>query len=88
MAGNEFTIYTNGEFSVSSVDLTYYRKPIPVEFQNCINVSTGQATGDVPCEFKDDVAEILVDNAVAILAADIESFNQYTRASTSVQTNT
>jgi len=89
MSGDQFTIYTNGEFEVTSVDLTYYRKPIPVEFKNCIDVSTGlPANKDIPCEFKDDIAEILVDNAVAILAADIESFNQYTRASTSVQSNT
>jgi len=88
MAGDQFTIFTGGEFQISSVDLTYYRKPTPVQFQNCIDVSTGAATIDIPCEFKDDIAEILVDNAVAILAADIESFNQYTRASTSVQTNT
>jgi hypothetical protein len=88
LAGNEFTVYTNGEFEVTSVDLTYYRKPVPVQFQNCIDISTGQPTGDVACEFKDDIAEILVDNAVAILAADIESFNQYTRASNSVQNNT
>jgi hypothetical protein len=89
MAGDKFTIYTGGEFQVTSVDLTYYRKPTPVEFQNCIDVSTGlPANNDVPCEFKDDIAEILVDNAVAILAADIESFNQYTRASNSVQSNT
>lgn len=89
MAGDKFTIYTGGEFKVSSVDLTYYRTPVPVQFLNCIDVSTGlPALKDIPCEFKDDIAEILVDNAVAILAADIESFNQYTRASTSVQTNT
>jgi len=88
MAGDIFTIYTGGDFQISSVNLTYYRNPVPVQFQNCIDVSTGQPTGDVPCEFKDDIAEILVDNAVAILAADIESFNQYTRASNSVQTNT
>lgn len=88
MANNQMTIYTGGEFSISSADFTYYRKPIPVQFQNCIDVTTGLPTGDVPCEFKDDIAEILVDNAVAILAADIESFNQYTRATNSVNTNT
>lgn len=88
LADNKITIYTDNEFVIDSVSLTYYRKPTPVEFQNCINVSTGLPTGDVPCEFKDDIAEIIVDNAVAILAADIESFNQYTRATNSVQNNT
>lgn len=88
MADNTMTIYTGGEFTISSADFTYYRKPIPVEFLNCINPSGQISAVDVPCEFKDDIAEILVDNAVAILAADIESFNQYTRATNSVNTNT
>jgi hypothetical protein len=89
LSNNTLTIYTDNQFDIQSVSLTYYRKPTPVEFQNCIDVSTGRpASIDVPCEFKDDIAEILVDNAVAILAADIESFNQYTRATNSVQSNT
>lgn len=88
LADNQMTIYTDNQFDISSASLTYYRKPVMVEFQDCINVTTGQPTGDTPCEFKDDIAEILVDNAVAILAADIESFNQYTRATNSVNNNT
>jgi hypothetical protein len=88
MTNNEFTIYTNGEFEITSVDFTYYRKPIPVSFAGCTDITTGAITPDVPCEFKDDIAEIIVDNAVAILAADIESFNQYSRANTAVQANT
>ena len=88
IADNKFTIYTGGEFDITSIALTYYRKPVPVSFGGCVDITTGATTADVPCEFKDDVAEILVDNAVMILAADIESFNQYTRATSSVQINT
>lgn len=89
LSGDQFTIYTNGEFDVTSIDFTYYRKPTPVAFLGCVDISTGlPATADIPCEFKDDIAEILVDNAVAILAADIESFNQYSRANSSIQNNT
>lgn len=88
LADNRMTIYTDAQFDITSINLTYYRKPTPVTFQGCIDVSTGAVTVDTPCEFKDDIAEILVDNAVAILAADIESFNQYTRATNSVQSNT
>jgi hypothetical protein len=87
-AGNRITVYTDGDFDITSLNLTYYRKPVPVSFQGCVDITSGQITTDVPCEFKDDIAEILVDNAVAILAADIESFNQYTRATNSVQSNT
>jgi hypothetical protein len=88
IADNTFTIYTDRQFDITSIALTYYRKPVPVSFAGCVDISTGLATPDVPCEFKDDIAEILVDNAVMILAADIESFNQYTRANTSIQNNT
>lgn len=88
MADNQMTIYTDGEFEVSTAAFTYYRLPTPVSFPNCVDISTGLVTADVPCEFKDDIAEILVDNAVAILAGDIESFNQYTRATNAVQSNT
>ena len=44
-------------------------------------------TANQECEFKDDVAEILVDQAAAILAGDIESMNQYQRESQEVQKN-
>lgn len=88
MADNQLIIYTGGEFEITSADFTYYRLPVSVSFPGCIDISTGLPTVDIPCEFKDDIAEILVDNAVAILAADIESFNQYTRATNSVNTNT
>lgn len=88
MSGDKFTIYTDQTFNLTSVDLSYYRKPNPVSFAGCVDISTGAITVDSPCEFKDDVAEIIVDNAVAILAADIESFNQYSRATNAVQSNT
>lgn len=87
LADNRMIIYTGGEFTITTANLTYYRKPVPITFQNCVDVQ-GNITGNQICEFKDDIAEILVDNAVAILAADIESFNQYTRATNSVNTNT
>lgn len=88
MADNTFIIYTNGEFEITETNFTYYRKPVMVSFEGCTDISTGLPSLNVECEFKDDVAEILVDEAVSILAADIESFNQYNRAKTAVQNNT
>lgn len=81
LESNRIRIYTNNEFDISEPTLTYYRKPRLVEFQGCINPSTGVASpADVTCEFKDDIAELMIDGAVAILAGDIESFNQMQRA--------
>ena len=77
MQSNRIRIYTNNEFEITDPQLTYYRKPRKVQFLGCVDPSTGVAsTVDVTCEFKDDVAELLVEGAVAILAGDIESFNQ------------
>jgi hypothetical protein len=88
LVGDKLRVYTNGEFNITDVGLVYYRTPRQVQFQGCVNPITGQAfTANQECEFKDDVAEILVDQAAAILAGDIESMNQYQRQSQEVQKN-
>jgi len=88
LQGNKFRIYHNNKFTVADTKLTYYRKPIDVQFAGCINLNTGQAvTADVTCEFKDDVAEMLVDDAASILAGDIESITQYQRNKTNATGN-
>lgn len=79
--GNKIRIYTNDQFNVVEPRILYYRKPIEVKFARCMNPSTGTTyTADQNCEFKDDIAEILVDETAAILAGDIESMTQYQRS--------
>jgi len=88
LVGDKIRVYTNGEFNITDMGLVYYRLPRTVQFQGCVNPSTGQTfTSNQECEFKDDIAEILVDQAAAILAGDIESMNQYQRESQEVQKN-
>ena len=86
--GNRIRIYTNNEFDVENPELTYYRKPREVRFSGCVELSTGNTiTTDVTCEFKDDIAELILESAVAILAGDMESMSQYQRGKTEAQTN-
>lgn len=88
LVGDKLRVYTNGEFNITDIGLVYFRIPKPVQFQGCVNPSTGLSFGsNQECEFKDDIAEILVDQAAAILAGDLESINQYQRASQEVQKN-
>lgn len=87
MIGNRFRIYTNNEFDLEDAKLTYYRKPVQVTFAGCIDPGTGTATVDQECEFKDDIVEMIIEEATAILAGDIESWNQSQRAKTNSQTN-
>jgi len=89
LSSNILKVYTNNEFELASPVLYYYRKPREVQFVNCINPSTGNTIiTDVACEFKDDIAEMLVDEAAAILAGDIESIMQYQRNKQNSTTNT
>ena len=85
---NNLRIYTNNKFDVSKCYLVYFRKPQEVQFTGCIDITTGfPFTKDQICEFNDDVAEIICDNAAMILAGDIESTTQYQRNEQSVQSN-
>ena len=80
LVGDKVRVYTNNKFVVTSVLLTYYRRPRDVQFLGCVNPNNGQiASANITCEFKDDICEILVDEAAAILAGDIESMNQFQR---------
>jgi hypothetical protein len=81
-------IYTNGEFTVESVTFTYYRQPVKIQIAGCVDPYTQVVSPiDIECEFKDDLVELLVDEAVKILAGDIESTIQMERASNSVEQN-
>jgi len=89
LIGNRIRIYTNNEFSLTDTKLMYYRMPRMIQITGCLDPYTLQvATEDITCEFKDDIAEILVDEAVKILSGDIESITQYQLAQSSEQLNT
>lgn len=86
--GDKVRVYTDNKFDVEDINLVYYRKPVDIQFVGCVNPSTGVAyTTNVECELKDDICEIVVDEAVAILAGDIESMNQYQRELQNSQRN-
>lgn len=86
--GDKIRIYTNGHFTVHDARLVYYRKPKDIQILGCTNITNGQAyTTAVECELKDDICEIIADEAAAILAGDIESMNQYQREVQNAQRN-
>lgn len=72
-------IYHDGLFDVTSANLSYYRKPRQIAFDGCVDPATGNTTSDIESEMRDDVMELIVDEAVAILTGDIESWNQFSR---------
>lgn len=88
LSDDGINIYTNGEFEISESRLTYYRQPRLIQIQGCTNPYTGvTSTEEVISEFKDDIVELIIDEAVSILAGDIESGNQYSRGQQEAERN-
>lgn len=75
MMGDKIRVYTNDDFSVNNIDLIYYRKPKKMDIEGYEHEDERLST-DVDLEFKDDVAELIITEAAAIIAGDIESPNQ------------
>ena len=88
LKSNKVNVYTNNEFDITSGALTYYRQPVRIEVQGCVDPYTGvQTITDVECEFKDDIVELLIDEAASVLAGDIESGNQFSRGTETAERN-
>tara|TARA_R110000751_G_scaffold4204_3_gene19630 strand:+ start:3401 stop:4108 length:708 start_codon:yes stop_codon:yes gene_type:complete len=79
MANNTLKIYKE-DFNIVSPTLMYYRQPVRIEILGCVDPYTGNASAaDIECEFKDDLVEIFIDEACAIIAGDISDVNNYGR---------
>ena len=86
MQGNRVRIYKR-DFNLVNPILTYYRKPRYIQIEGCRDPYTHAPGADIECEFKDDVVELLIDEAVSILAGDITDVNQYQREGSAVEKN-
>ena len=87
MRSNTVRVYYR-EFDILTTNLTYYRNPINIQIQGCSDPITGGVSPqDVPCEFKDDVAEVILDDAVSIIAGDIQDVNNYMRGMQQAEKN-
>ena len=85
---NRIYVYTNGEFQVGKIGLTYYRQPQKIQILGCVDPYTSiQSTVEIPCEFKDDIVEVIIDEAVSIIGGDIESGTQFTRGTQGAERN-
>jgi hypothetical protein len=88
LKNNQINIYTDDKFDIQNASLTYYRQPVKIQIDGCVDPYTGvQSTANVQCEFKDDIIELIIDEAASILAGDIESGNQFTRGTEGAERN-
>jgi hypothetical protein len=88
LIGNTTHIYTNDEFDIESANLIYYRQPRRIQISGCTNpYDNTVSTVNVDCEFKDDIVEVIIDEAASIIAGDIESGNQFSRGTETAERN-
>jgi hypothetical protein len=88
LSSNNVNIYTNNSFEISNASLVYYRQPRKIQIDGCIDPYTGiQSVGNIQSEFKDDIIELIIDEAASILAGDIESGNQFSRGTEGAERN-
>jgi hypothetical protein len=88
LISNKIRIYTNNDFALSNASLTYYRFPRLIEIEGCTDPYTTQVSvANIESEFKDDIVELIIDEAVSILAGDYESGNQYGRGTQGAERN-
>jgi len=88
LANNVVKIWTNNDFDINEAKLVYYKQPRRIEIQGVTNPYTGSpSTVEVISEFKDDVVEVIIEEAVKILARDMEHLSGVQLADKSVESN-
>ena len=88
LMANTVKIWTNNEFEVSEAVLTYYKQPRRIEMLGVSYPYTGDvSTAEVISEFKDDIVEVLIDEAVKIISGDMEYLASIQIADKSVESN-
>jgi hypothetical protein len=88
MLGNKIRIYRKPDFNIVNPVLTYYQKPVYIQIQGCVDPYTGiVSVANIPCQFKDDVVEVLLDDTASLIAGDIENIYQQQRGQGSAERN-
>lgn len=76
LSNNKIKVYTNNDFRVEKLILIYYRLPKEFDIDGC-DWYDDRISSDIGLEFKDDVCELIIDEASYILAGDLEHTSAY-----------
>lgn len=79
MASNKFRIYHNDDFKIEYILLSYYKEPK--------YISCEKKDFETPWEWKDGVAEVIIDEAIKLLSGNIEAQNAFALAKARVEEN-
>lgn len=74
---NKIHLYHNGDFEADKIDLKYYRNPKMIRVPEPEEEPNIDAILEEEWEWKDDTAEVIIDEAISILAGNVEdTFHQ------------
>lgn len=79
LLNDKFRIFTGNNFEVDRALLSYYRNPLNISFQ--------KEHLKEEWEWKEDVAELIIDEAIKYLAGNIEHLNAYQTTDKRLQEN-
>ena len=83
---NEVRIYKDSSFNIVDPVITFYKKPTYIQVAGVLDPYTGTTpTVDTPSSFKDDVVELMIDEAAAIIAGDIANYIEMQRDQASAE---
>lgn len=86
--GDKIQVYHDKQFEVKDLKLVYYRQPVKIQITGCKDPYTNTIpTVDIECEFKDDLCELFITEAVKILSGDTENGFQYQRSTKESEEN-
>lgn len=77
--GKTFKVFHNKDFTIDLIQLTYYRNPKYIALET--------EGPDTVWEFKEDLCELIVDEAVKIIAGDTENVSTYQLAEKRIENN-
>jgi hypothetical protein len=84
IAGDKIRQYHNRDFKIKELELTYYRQPQYITFPNTPQID-GSLGKDMTWEFKKDICDLIIEEAVEILAENTENINRAQVAQNNLQ---
>lgn len=84
LSGRRIKSYHGGDFEVKELDISYYRQPQYIQMPNA-PLPGGGIGKDMTWEWKDDVADLLIEEAVWILSGNTGDYNRNALAQQIIQ---
>lgn len=84
LSGSRIKAYHGGDFAIKELELSYYRKPQYIQMPGA-PLPDGNTGKDMTWEWKDDIADLIIEEAVWILSGNTGDYNRNALATQIIQ---